>query len=574
MSLRETISSFARRSLAPVYAKSHRRLMTALTMDALTHQIAVSVAYYVSGRWDEAKFDEWVVEVSGMFSRAGVDKRWREKLRSDMRGLLGFFAGHYGVALSSALHETLALRHPIYESFTVTCTNAVITVTEGRPTTTPTVTVSGDGSVIAQVLSGGLAINRALRVPQKFRTSSPEDLIQFLTGLKPAPPTDDLAQALKELPRRVDGTKIVARDADNNSVTMRSLKVVLGLNAETGASQELTYRVELAARHHGVPADEIAWLLELLREPAPRLVGAPPTDDPETPLQDPEGKPTKAPKPRTTTRDEDLTQEHINTLWGVVRARLPLTIERFFSGWTAAWDVDGKFHPVRVFPTRGNRVQFGVDVDEARLVAPLSARNWTNAQLIDGLVEAAMLYFLQATQMLVPGKMDRFLGKYVKHDEVARVIDNLNELAQVVIKDDQEAHSLLDLDRQLRERFGDPNAATAAAEWLAKHTQSLLTKFSDRRMIPLFTRWVVEAMQDIVANRRVRPDVPQVLVDFLMQTFVLSGSSAWRRDVLHQSLQRLAELERQLRALVDAGVSEAREILAEVENARAAFLPR
>lgn len=61
MSLRETINSFARRSLAPVYAKSHKRLMTALTMDALTHQIAVSVAYYVSGRWDEAKFDEWEI---------------------------------------------------------------------------------------------------------------------------------------------------------------------------------------------------------------------------------------------------------------------------------------------------------------------------------------------------------------------------------------------------------------------------------------------------------------------------------------------------------------------------------
>jgi hypothetical protein len=573
MSLRETINSFARRSLAPVYAKSHKRLMTALTMDALTHQIAVSVAYYVSGRWDEAKFDEWVIEVSGMFSRAGVDKRWREKLRSDLRGLLGFFAGHYGVALSSALHETLALRHPIYESFTVTCVNGAATVTEGRPTATPTVIVSGDGSVIARVFSGGLAINLALRTPQKFRTSSPEDLIQFLTGLKPVPPSDDLAQVLKELPRRVDPTKEVHHDKENNIVTMRNLRVVLGINAETAASTELDYRIELAARHHSVPADELAWVMQLLREPAPHLAGAPPTDDPETELQDPEGKPTKAPKPRTTTRDEDLTQEHINTLWGVIKARLPLTLERFFSGWTAAWDVDGKFHTSRVFPTRGGRVQFGIDVDEARLVAPLAARNWTNAQLLDGLVEAVVLYFVQATQMLVPGKMDRFLGKYVKHDEVARVIDNLNELAQVVFKDDQEAHALLDLDRQLRERFGDPHAATAAAEWLAKHTQSLLTKFSDRRMIPLFTRWIVEAMQDIVANRRVRADVPQVLVDFLMQTFVLSGSSAWRRDVLHQSLQRLAELERQLQALVDAGVSEAREILAEVQNARNAFHP-
>lgn len=565
MSLRETITNFERRSLAPIYAKSRRGLarINAPTVDVLTRQIAISVAYYVGGRWDEDKFDEWVLEISGLFKHAGVDKRWREKLRSDLRGLLGFFAGHYGTALSSAVHEALATRHPIYESFTITAANNTIAITEGRPTA-PTVTVTGQGAVLAQVFSGGLQINLALRQPQKFRTSSPEDLIKFLTGLKPTPPTDDLAQVLKELPHRVAPEK------------MHNLRIIVGLNAETSASSELTYRIDLAARHYGIAADEVTWVLDLLREPAPRMLGAPAEAEREE-EQDlttgpAPGKPTKSPTPRTTTRDEDLTQEHINTLWHVVHERMPAALERFFNGWTAAWDVDGKFHPVRVFPTRGNRVQFGVDIDEARLVAPLSARNWTNAQLIDGLVEAAILYFLQATQMLVPGKMDRFLGKYVKQDDVVRVIDNLNELAQVVIKDDQEAHSLLDLDRQLRERFGDPHAATGAAEWLAKHQQSLLTKLGDRRMVPLFTRWIVEAMQDIVANRRVRADVPQVLVDFLMQTFVLSGSSAWRRDVLHQSLQRLAELERQLQLLIEAGVEGAKEILAQVQDAQAAFV--
>jgi len=57
-------------------------------------------------------------------------------------------------------------------------------------------------------------------------------------------------------------------------------------------------------------------------------------------------------------------------------------------------------------------------------------------------------------------------------------------------------------------------------------------------------------------------------------TFVLSGSSAWRRDVLHQSLQRLAEMERELQLLVEKGVEGAREILAQVHDARAAFGPR
>ena len=508
MSLRETLTSFARHSLEPIYARTRRGLarISAPTSEAVTHQLAIGVAYYSVSRWDEEQFNELVKAISGLFARAGVDKRWREKFRSDARGLLGFFAGHYGTLLSSAVHEALATNHPIYESFTITCVSNAITVTSGRPAA-PTVTVTGDGNVLAQVVSGGLAVPLVLRQPQKFRTSSPEDLIKFLTGLRPTSPTDDLATALKELPRRVD------------PALMLNFRVTLGLNAETAASSELAYRIELAANHYGLSPDEVGWVLELLREPSPRVTGHS-TTDPEEDIVNEE------PKTKTKTKDDDLTQEHINTLWHTIHSRLPSALERFFQGWTAAWDVDGKFHPQRVFPTRGNRVQFGVDVDEARLVAPLSARNWTNAQLMDGLVEAAMLYFVQATQMLVPGKMDRFLGKYVKHEDIARVIDNLNELAQVVIKSEQEAHSLLDLDRQLRERFGDPAAATAAAEWLARHTQSLLTKFSDRRMIPLFTRWIVEAMQDIVANRRVRPDVPQVLVDFLMQTFVLSGSSA------------------------------------------------
>jgi hypothetical protein len=569
MNLRDTIAAFKQKTLQPVYNLMRRGLARtgAPTIDAVTQQVAVGAAYYVAGRWDDQQFEELLVkEVVRVLRRAGAPRAWLDKVRTALRGMLGFFAGHYGTALSSAIHEALLLHHPIYEMFTITVGHQTIHVATGR-VGTPQVTLTGDATLLAQVLTG-MPVNEALKQPQKFRTSSPEDVIRFVTALAPVPAVSlDLEETLRALPRRVDAER------------MHNLHMVLLLNAETGASQDLRYRMELAARKHGVPVEDVAWVFELLKAaPTAPWVTHPLADEPEKEVEDADEDSSdtrakkqqahpQAPEPET----KDLTKEHINTLWETVRDRLPRAMEKYFNAWTAAWDVDGKFHSTRVFPNRSGRVQFGIDLDRARIVVPLSARNWSNAQLADGLVEIAVLHFVTSTQMLVPAKMDRFLTKYVKEADIARVIDNLNELAQVVIKEDQEAHSLMDLDRQLRERFGDPQAATVAAEWMAKHSNSLLTKLSDRRMIPLFTKWLVEALQDIVANRRVRPDVPQVIVDFIMQVFVLIGSSAWKRDVLHQSLQRIAAIEQQLQMLIDAGVGEARELLAQVQSIKQAL---
>jgi hypothetical protein len=365
------------------------------------------------------------------------------------------------------------------------------------------------------------------------RAASPASALvakKLLTNLaKPLVGDGDDTDSLKTLPWEGD-TELESWPVKKVRLLEDEARVVDLLHTalrEVAASNYHPRVVAAVAEKYGLPHADVQWLSSVLSKKKEKaededeeVVTAPDEDEADTEVEVP-----IHPSELVENVDHD---RRAKTVWDSILGRVPRAMHHYLKGFEVVYEMGAVFPPVGDRKTNAKRFYLGkehrkhfftqgqdepaVDMNAGIIYLPPSSASWSVDDMTTKLVSKAVDIFLQRSRLLTKGDMEKYISKFfISEQDIDKLLSSLNELAL----ETEPGEDIRGLEEQVKKHYPKPEQAQRFHEWWAEHQGHFTHLLKDKRMIPLFHKWMVEVVMSMVNASPSPKDVPYPVAKFM-----------------------------------------------------------
>lgn len=278
--------------------------------------------------------------------------------------------------------------------------------------------------------------------------------------------------------------------------------------------------VSTVAEKYGLPHADIQWLSSILAggKTAPSKVTK--DEEVEIPVHPSE-------------QGDDVDHDRkAKVVWDSILSRSPRAIHHYLKDFEVRYEMGSIFPPLeeegsrrkidRIYLGKEHRKHFfkqgkdepAVDMRTGIIYLPPTAALWSVEDMTKKLVSKAVDIFLQRSRLLTKGDLEKHISKFfLTEKDIDKLISALNDLSLEA----EPAEDIRGLEDQLKKHYQEPEKSQRFHEWWAENQGHFTHLLKDKRMVPLFQKWLTEILMSMVTTTPSPKDVPYPVTEFVMK---------------------------------------------------------
>lgn len=291
---------------------------------------------------------------------------------------------------------------------------------------------------------------------------------------------------------------------------------------EVASSNYHSGMISAVAEKYGLPTADMQWLSSVLvknKTPKPAPSPSKIEDEVEIPTHPSEHN------------DVDHDQR-AKVVWESIMGRVPRAVHHYLKSFEVRYEVGTLFPPIpeegpkrkedvnRFYLGKEHRKHFfsqgkdepAVDMRNNVIYLPPTAALWSVEDMTSKLVSKAVDIFLQRSRLLTKGDLEKHISKFfLTEQDIDKLISSLNELSL----ESEPSEDIRGLEDQMKKHYPEPDKAQKFHEWWAENQGHFTRMLKDKRMVPLFHKWLAEILMSMITTSPSPKDVPYPVAEFI-----------------------------------------------------------